>query len=113
MAEGKSRLGLYIALIALLLSVANIFLSVLPTIELRAKIEVLNKTMTALNKLAQENKRRIKRLHSKKSKGLGQGATGLIRPPALKRSVTKSASAKAPGKVFQKHMKRTKTPNQG
>ena len=51
--EGKSSsVGLYIAIIALLVGVANIFLGVLPTVEMKGKVESMESRLAKAEKPA-------------------------------------------------------------
>jgi hypothetical protein len=52
MEEKKSQIGLYIAIIALLVGVANIFLGVLPTVEHKGQIQNLESRVTKAEKTA-------------------------------------------------------------
>jgi hypothetical protein len=60
MEEKKSQIGLYIAIIALLVGVANIFLGVLPTVELKGKTEQLEARVGKAEKTADRAWTRLK-----------------------------------------------------
>jgi hypothetical protein len=60
MEEKRSQIGLYIAIIALLVGVANIFLGVLPTVELKGKAEQMETRLVKAEKTADRAWTRIR-----------------------------------------------------
>jgi hypothetical protein len=78
MEEKKSQIGLYIAIIALLVGVANIFLGVLPTVELKGKAEQLEARVSKAEKTADAAKIKLKEMEKRQ---VGYGAVAPM-PPA-------------------------------
>jgi hypothetical protein len=60
MEEKRSQIGLYIAIIALLVGVANIWLGVLPTVELQGKADQLEARMVRVEETADRAWARVK-----------------------------------------------------
>ena len=79
MEEKKSQIGLYIAIIALLVGVANIFLGVLPAVELKGKTETLENRLSKAEKTADKSWTRLKEMRS----GMGGGGGGVAPMPPL------------------------------
>jgi hypothetical protein len=77
MEEKKSQIGLYIAIIALLVGVANIFLGVLPTVELKGKVEQIESRLGKAEKTADAAKIKLKEMEKRQA---GAGAVAPMPP---------------------------------
>jgi hypothetical protein len=79
--DGKqSSLGLYIGIIALLLGVANVFLGVLPAVEMKGKIEALETRVAKAEKTADSARNALK--EAKMRRGGGAPAPAPMPAPA-------------------------------
>ena len=68
--DGKqSSLGLYIGIIALLLGVANVFLGVLPTVEIKGKVEALETRVAKAEKTADAARSALKEVKIRRGGG--------------------------------------------
>ena len=98
MEKSKPQLSLYVALIALLISVVNIFLGVLPTAELIGKLDAVRDQVAATASKSIENASQIQALMMRCGKGVGKA----VKASSLKTPVQSAASineTRRPSKV--------------
>ena len=69
MDEKRSSIGLYIAIIALLVGVANIFLGVLPAVEMKGKVEALESRVAKAEKTADAARTALKEVRGRRGAG--------------------------------------------
>lgn len=81
MEEKKSSLGLYIGIIALLVGVANIFLGVLPTVEMKGKVEAMETRVAKAEKTADAARAKLEEWKKKRAMGAGGGSAAPMPMP--------------------------------